>query len=108
MRRPEGWFYLPQFRNDECIFSRISVEMGEFLKKNRKKLGCFLKKKMVVFDIFYAKNLFERLKCQFSDKFFGSDGLILCIFFSVEMGSQLKIWAAHPCRKFSKSASWIL
>ena len=25
------------------------------------------------------------------------------VYFSVEMGSQLKIWAAHPRRKFSKS-----
>ena len=80
MRRPDGRFYLPQFRNDGCIFSRISVEMGEFLKKNRKKLGSF-RKKMAVFDIFYAKNLFERLKCQFSDEFFRNDGLVLCISF---------------------------
>ena len=53
--------------------------MGEFLKKIGKNWAVF--EKMAVFDIFYAKNLFERLKCQFSDEFFRNDGLVLCIFF---------------------------
>ena len=54
--------------------------MGEFLKKIGKNYAVF-EKKMAVFDIFYAKNLFERLKCQFSDEFFRNDGLVLCISF---------------------------
>ena len=80
MCRPDGRFYQPQFRNDGCILSRIAVEMGLFLKKKTwEKLGG-PRRKMVVFDQFYAKNLLERLKFQFSDEFFPVMMVQFCVF----------------------------
>ena len=81
MRHPDGRFSEHHFCKDGCILSRISVEMGQFLKKNREKIGS-IQRKMVVFDQFCAKNIFERLKFQFSDEIFRNDGSNLCIFFS--------------------------